>query len=88
MNSFKDQLANPLIKKDTTLAEICVGADFLLGVSAEGAFTEEIIKSLNKHPVIFAMANPKPEIRPEIAKKCRPDCIITTRRSDYPNQIL
>ena len=54
-------------------------------MSAAGAFTEEIIKNLNSHPVIFAMANPEPEIRPEIAYKVRPDCIIGTGRSDYPN---
>jgi malate dehydrogenase (oxaloacetate-decarboxylating)(NADP+) len=43
--------------------------------------------NLNKDPIIFAMANPEPEIRPELAKKIRPDCIIATGRSDYPNQI-
>ncbi len=59
----------------------------LIGVSSAGAFTEEIVKSLNKDPVIFAMANPEPEIRPELAKKFRPDCVIATGRSDYPNQI-
>jgi malate dehydrogenase (oxaloacetate-decarboxylating)(NADP+) len=57
----------------------------LIGVSSAGAFTEEILKSLNKDPVIFAMANPEPEIRPELAKKFRPDCVIATGRSDYPN---
>lgn len=56
-------------------------------MSSGGVFTEEILKSLNKNPVIFAMANPEPEIWPEIAKKCRPDCIIATGRSDYPNQL-
>ena len=85
MNAFKEQLANTTISKDTSLAEICVGADVLIGVSSAGAFTEEIIKSLNRDPVIFAMANPEPEIRPELAKKFRPDCIIATGRSDYPN---
>ena len=57
----------------------------MIGVSAAGAFNEAILKSLNKDPVIFAMANPEPEIRPELAKKYRPDCIIGTGRSDYAN---
>jgi malate dehydrogenase (oxaloacetate-decarboxylating)(NADP+) len=59
----------------------------LIGVSAAGVFTEDICKSLNKDPVIFAMANPEPEVRPELAKQWRPDCIIATGRSDYANQI-
>ena len=56
-------------------------------MSAAGAFTEEVLKGLNPDPVIFAMANPEPEVRPEVAKQIRPDCIIATGRSDYPNQI-
>jgi len=87
MNSFKEQLANKTVSKDMTLAEICQGADVLIGVSAAGAFTEEVLKGLNPDPVIFAMANPEPEVRPEVAKQIRPDCIIATGRSDYPNQI-
>jgi len=87
MNSFKEQLANKTVTKDMTLAEICQGADVLIGVSAAGAFTEEVLKGLNPDPVIFAMANPEPEVRPEVAKQLRPDCIIATGRSDYPNQI-
>jgi len=57
----------------------------LIGVSSAGAFSEDVLKSLNKNPIIFAMANPEPEVRPEVAKKIRPDCIIATGRSDYPN---
>lgn len=87
MNDFKMQLANPNVKENTSLAEICVGADVLIGVSGPGIFTEEIVKSLNKDPVIFAMANPTPEVLPEKAKEWREDCIIATGRSDYPNQI-
>mgnify|MGYP006109874781 CR=1 FL=1 len=64
-----------------------MGADVLIGVSAPGAFDETILKSLNERPIIFAMANPEPEVRPEVALKVRPDCIIATGRSDYPNQI-
>ena len=56
-------------------------------MSAANVFTEKIIKSLNKDPVIFAMANPNPEVTPPNAKAWRPDCIIATGRSDYPNQI-
>lgn len=68
MNSFKEQLANPTITQDTTLEEICQGADVLIGVSAAGAFNEAVLKGLNPDPVIFAMANPEPEVRPEVAK--------------------
>ena len=85
MNEFKEALA--IDTKARTFQEACVGADVLIGVSSAGAFTEQILKSLNKNPVIFAMANPEPEVRPEVAKRIRPDCIIATGRSDYPNQI-
>ena len=87
MNSFKETLANPTINTETSLAEICKGADVLIGVSAPGVFTEEMLKTLNPDPIIFALANPEPEVRPEVAKRVRPDCIIATGRSDYPNQI-
>merc|ERR1712166_336878 len=87
MNDFKMTLANASITEDTSLAEICKGADVLIGVSAAKAFTEECLKNLAENPVIFAMANPEPEVRPEVAKAVRPDCIIATGRSDYPNQI-
>ena len=69
------------------MTEICKGCDVLIGCSAAGAFTEEVLKNLNENPVIFAMANPEPEVRPEVAKAIRPDCIIATGRSDYPNQV-
>ena len=59
----------------------------LIGVSAANVFTETILKSMNDHPVIFAMANPNPEILPSFAKEYRPDCIIATGRSDFQNQI-
>jgi len=85
MNDFKMTLANESITQDTTLEEICKGADVLFGVSAAGAFKVDYIKSMNPNPIIFAMANPEPEIRPEIAKAARPDCIIATGRSDYAN---
>lgn len=87
MNPFKESLANKTIDKDTTLAEIAAGADVLIGVSTRDVFTEEICKSLNKDPIIFAMANPNPEVTPANAKAWRSDIIIGTGRSDYPNQI-
>lgn len=59
----------------------------LIGVSSAKAFTNEVLLALAPSPVIFAMANPEPEVIPEIAKAVRPDCIIATGRSDYPNQI-
>ena len=62
MNDFKETLVNPNITKNTTLAEICKGADVLVGVSAPNVFDEEIVKSLNPNPIIFAMANPNPEV--------------------------
>ena len=87
MNAFKETLANSTITETTSLSEICKGADCLIGVSAPKVFTEEIIASLAPHPIVFAMANPEPEIRPELAKKVRDDVIVATGRSDYPNQI-
>ena len=70
-----------------TLAEALVGADIFLGLSAAGAVTPEMVKEMAPQPIIFAMANPEPEIRPELAKAARPDAIIATGRSDYPNQV-
>jgi len=87
MNAFKEKLANTTVSADTTLEEICKGCDVLIGVSAAGAFTEAVCKNLAADPIIFAMANPEPEVRPEVVKEWRPDCIIATGRSDYPNQI-
>ncbi|MFD1787325.1 NADP-dependent malic enzyme [Sphingomonas floccifaciens] len=71
----------------TTLTEALVGADVFLGLSAAGALKPEMVKDMAPSPIIFAMANPEPEIRPELAKAARPDCIIATGRSDYPNQV-
>ncbi len=70
-----------------TLAEAVKGADVLLGLSAKGAFTPEMIASMAPNPVIFAMANPDPEITPEEVHKVRKDAIMGTGRSDYPNQV-
>jgi malate dehydrogenase (oxaloacetate-decarboxylating)(NADP+) len=70
-----------------TLEEAMVGADVFLGVSAKGAVTAEMVSSMAENPVIFAMANPDPEITPEEAHAIRPDAIVATGRSDYPNQV-
>ena len=70
-----------------TLAEAVNGADVFLGCSAPGVMTVDMIKTMARDPVILALANPEPEIRPELAKAARPDCIIATGRSDYPNQV-
>ncbi len=70
-----------------TLAEIVVGADVFLGLSAAGVLKAEMVATMADKPVILALANPNPEILPEDAKRVRPDCIIATGRSDYPNQV-
>src|SRR5690606_27107321 len=70
-----------------TLAEAMVGADVFLGLSAAGALSPEMVKTMADKPIIFAMANPDPEITPPDAKKARPDAIVATGRSDYPNQV-
>ncbi|MDD7971879.1 NADP-dependent malic enzyme [Roseinatronobacter alkalisoli] len=70
-----------------TLEEAMVGADVFLGVSAKGAVTPEMVASMADNPVIFAMANPDPEITPEEAQAVRADAIVATGRSDYPNQV-
>ena len=64
-----------------------VGADIFFGLSAKGALTPEMVKTMAPNPIIFAMANPDPEITPEDARKAREDVIMATGRSDYPNQV-
>ncbi|WP_454689365.1 NADP-dependent malic enzyme [Achromobacter aloeverae] len=70
-----------------TLADIVKDADVFLGCSTAGVLTGDMVKTMADKPLILALANPEPEIRPEIAKAARPDCIIATGRSDYPNQV-
>ncbi len=70
-----------------TLADVANGADVFLGCSAPGVLTVDMIKSMARDPVVLALANPEPEIRPELARAARPDVIIATGRSDYPNQV-
>lgn len=73
--------------KPTSLKSALEGADVFIGVSAAGLVTGEMVKSMAARPIIFAMANPEPEIMPEAARAARPDAIIATGRSDYPNQV-
>ncbi len=70
-----------------TLADVVQGADVFLGCSAAGVLTPEMVATMAPQPIILALANPEPEIRPELAKAARPDCIVATGRSDYPNQV-
>jgi len=70
-----------------TLADIVSGADVFLGCSTAGVLTADMVRTMADKPVILALANPEPEIRPEVAKAARPDVIIATGRSDYPNQV-
>jgi malate dehydrogenase (oxaloacetate-decarboxylating)(NADP+) len=85
MNPYKEAFACDTPKR--TLAEAARGADVLVGLSVKGAFTPELLKHLNKNPIIFALANPDPEIGYYEAKSARPDAILATGRSDYPNQV-
>ena len=70
-----------------TLDEVMDGADVFLGLSAGGVLQPASVKKMAARPLILALANPEPEIRPELAKEARPDCVIATGRSDYPNQV-
>jgi malate dehydrogenase (oxaloacetate-decarboxylating)(NADP+) len=70
-----------------TLADVMKGCDVFLGCSTAGVLTPDMVKTMADKPIILALANPEPEIRPELAKSARPDCIVATGRSDYPNQV-
>jgi len=85
MNQWKS--AHAAVTEARTLEEAMEGADVFLGVSAKGAVTPEMVAVMADNPVIFAMANPDPEITPEEAHAVRPDAIVATGRSDYPNQV-
>ncbi|MCX7888621.1 MAG: NADP-dependent malic enzyme [Rhodobacteraceae bacterium] len=85
MNQWKS--AHAVRTEARTLDEAMRGADVFLGVSAKGAVTPEMVAAMARDPVIFAMANPDPEITPEEAQAVRPDAIVATGRSDYPNQV-
>src|SRR3982751_3158000 len=73
--------------KARTLDEIIGGADLFLGLPAATVLRQDVVRKMANKPIILAMANPEPEIRPELAKAARPDCLIGTGRSDYPNQV-
>ncbi len=88
LNKEKEEMAaitNQEHRKGT-LAEVLKGADVFIGVSAPGCVTEEMVKSMNKDPILFPMANPVPEIMPDLAKKAGA-AVVGTGRSDFPNQI-
>jgi malate dehydrogenase (oxaloacetate-decarboxylating)(NADP+) len=85
MNQWKS--AHAVETKARTLTDAMVGCDVFLGLSAKGALTPDMVRSMAASPIIFAMANPDPEITPEDAKAVRGDVIVATGRSDYPNQV-
>jgi malate dehydrogenase (oxaloacetate-decarboxylating)(NADP+) len=85
MNQWKS--AHAAKTKARTLAEAVAGADVFFGLSAKGALTPDMVQSMAKNPIIFAMANPDPEVTPEDVARVRSDAIVATGRSDYPNQV-
>ena len=85
LNSFKLEFA--IDTEDRTLEDAMRGADMVLGLSSANVISKEMVVSMNDHPVIFACANPNPEILPALAKEARSDVIIGTGRSDFPNQV-
>ena len=85
VDQFKSAHANET--KLRTLTEAISGADVFLGLSAKDTLTKDMVKSMAKNPVIFACANPDPEIKPELVEEVRSDAIVATGRSDYPNQV-
>ncbi len=86
MNKYKERLAVE-DKGHRTLADAVAGADVFYGLSVADVLKPEMVKSMAERPIIFAMANPDPEIKYELAKETRPDSIVATGRSDYPNQV-
>jgi len=87
LSGKKPEFVNDTVPADTSLAEILDGADVFIGLSKGNILTQDMVKKMAENPVIFAMANPIPEIGYEEAKEARPDCIMATGRSDYPNQV-
>ena len=85
MDPDKDRYARET--RARTLDEVIAGADVFLGLSAGGVLKPEMLKKMAERPLILALANPEPEILPELAREARPDCVIATGRSDYPNQV-
>jgi malate dehydrogenase (oxaloacetate-decarboxylating)(NADP+) len=85
MDPWKEELAADTPAR--TLAEIMAGADVFIGLSAAGVVTPDMVRSMARDPIVFAMANPDPEIGYDEARAARPDAIVATGRSDYPNQV-
>ncbi|MBD0391737.1 malate dehydrogenase [Wolbachia endosymbiont of Pentalonia nigronervosa] len=85
MNIWKEKHAVDISER--SLSDVIKGADVFIGLSAKNVLTEAMLKDMSKDPIIFALANPDPEVRPEFAKAIRPDAIIATGRSDYSNQV-
>jgi len=85
MKAYKEQFATT--ESCRTLEEALEGTEIFIGLSKGDLLTEKMLKKMGKNPIIFAMANPDPEVRPETARKIRPDAIVATGRSDYPNQV-
>jgi malate dehydrogenase (oxaloacetate-decarboxylating)(NADP+) len=85
VNKYKAKFAQGV--KGMTLSDSLVGAEVFIGVSVANILTSEMVKSMASKPIVFALANPNPEITYELAKSSRPDIILATGRSDYPNQI-
>ncbi|HSS44803.1 MAG TPA: phosphate acyltransferase, partial [Thermoanaerobaculia bacterium] len=85
LNPYKAELA--VSCKERTLADALEGADVFVGLSTKGVVSGEMLKRMARDPIVFALANPEPEISPEEAKAARPDVIMATGRSDYPNQV-
>ena len=85
MNTYQENFATT--RSERTLEEALKGADVFIGLSVGGALKKEYLKAMNPDPIIFAMANPTPEIDPKLAREVWPGAIIATGRSDYPNQV-
>jgi len=85
LNSYKESFA--IDTNDRTIKDALKGADMVLGLSSANIITKEMVQSMNDNPIIFACANPNPEILPSVAKEARDDVIIGTGRSDFPNQV-
>ena len=87
LDEFRRLFARPLDDPRTTMAEVIANADVLIGLSAGGLVSADMVKTLAPRPIIFALANPDPEIDYATAVKARPDAVVATGRSDYPNQV-
>ncbi len=85
LNQYKQEFAVDTDRR--TLADACVDADVFIGVSGPDLLTPDMLKSMASQPIVFALSNPDPEIKPELARQVRDDLIMATGRSDYPNQV-